>query len=78
MATVNVTITQQIPLYIYLSYYEFTMKTKKKRNHAVCIMFKSSPEQPDLHFIKLGLVLISISHVFLIVLAINSPERLIQ
>ena len=40
--------------------------------------YKIIPEQPDLHCMKLGLVLISISHVFLIVLVINTSERLIQ
>ena len=40
--------------------------------------YKIIPEQPDLHYMKLGLVLISILHVFLIVLVINTTKRLIK
>ena len=40
--------------------------------------YKIIPEQPDLHYMKLGLVLISISHVLLILLVINTTERLIK
>ena len=40
--------------------------------------YKIIPKQPDLHYMKLGLVLISISHVLLILLVINTTERLIK
>ena len=40
--------------------------------------YKIIPEQPDLHYMKLGLVLISISHVFKIILVLSTPLRLIK
>ena len=45
--------------------------------HCTCC-YKIIPDLPDLHYIQVGLVRISISHVFPIILAINSPEQLIK
>ena len=40
--------------------------------------YKIIPDLPDLHYIQVELVMLSISHVFAIILALNSPEKLIK
>ena len=45
--------------------------------HCTC-SYKIIPDLPDLHYIQVGLVRLSISHVFPIILDINSPKQLIK